>query len=112
MTTKATGVEFKRFYADTAFWPPGAYHDDEEVTIDGRTPAPEDDLSLVADSAQMTLANGIVFLNEKDDEGPSFESHFKKWRKTQTTVSFVVECHKDLLDLVKACIKQAGGKVI
>lgn len=34
MTTKTTGAEIKRFYADPAFWPEDGgdtYHDDEEV---------------------------------------------------------------------------------
>lgn len=33
MTVKTTGAEFKRFYNDTAFWPEGAWHEDEEIEV-------------------------------------------------------------------------------
>jgi len=35
MTVKTTGAEFKRFYADSEFWPEGASHEEEEILADG-----------------------------------------------------------------------------
>ena len=35
MTVKTTGAEFKRFYADSEFWPEGASHEGEEILADG-----------------------------------------------------------------------------
>ena len=35
MTVKTTGAEFKRFYADSKFWPEGAWYEEEEILADG-----------------------------------------------------------------------------
>lgn len=115
MTTKTTGAELKRFYNDDSFWPGNndanyTWHEDEEVMLaDGGI---VDDINELSDEAKVTVAGGMVFNNSWPAESePSFESYFKRWRKTQNIVSFVVDAPKDKLDAVKAAIKAAGGKV-
>jgi hypothetical protein len=113
MAVKTTGAEFKRFYADKAFWPHGTWHEDEGITIDGQPfdYASGDILDEVSDSCVMTLAHGCVFRADSSEWG-SFEGHFKKWRKAQTTTSLVIECPKELEAVVRAAIKAAGAKVL
>jgi hypothetical protein len=93
MTTKTTGAQWKRFYRDEAAWPKGAWHDDEEMTVDGK-PAGDVDPMSFADTAVITIAGGIVYLKEADQDGPSLEAHFKKWRKAQNSVSLLVDVER------------------
>lgn len=113
MTVKTTGAEFRRFYDDAAFWPEGAWHEDEEIEVDG---APiSDDLAIedIPESAVLKLKGGVVLgLPDDDGDGVSLESHFKKWRKAQNTVSFVVECDKKDADVLKTTIGTFGGRVV
>lgn len=112
MTVKTTGAEYKRFYADESIWLKGMFHEDEIITVDGKE---NDQYDLVvenmADAAVVNLAEGFVTDDDGSDFG-SMESFFKKWRKSQSTVSFIVECHKDKERHVRECIKQAGGKAL
>jgi hypothetical protein len=114
MATKTTGAELKAFYSDTTFWPEGAYHEDDEVIIDGVHRSDDQDIMDIPDESRVVVADGIVLdlPGIDNDKSPSFEGHFKKWRKQQTTVFFTGECPRDILDAVLAAIVAAGGKVI
>lgn len=111
MTTKTTGAEWKRFYADKTFWPDGHWHDDEYITVNGEEPPEDFDLGEVADNASLTIHAGCVF-DTAGDSVASLEGHFKKWHKLQTTASVVVEFPKDKLDELKALVKTIGAKVV
>jgi hypothetical protein len=106
---KTTGAEFWAFYNDNTFWPEGAWHDDEVVRVNGEEMIDLEENNFPPE-AKVEVEGGIVFLRENADEGPSFESYFKTWRKAQNTVFLSVECPKDKVDAVKAAIKAAGGK--
>lgn len=113
MTTKTTGSEFKAFYSDPVFWPDGAWHEDQEITVDG-TSEPKDgwDYTAIPDSSVVAISGGAVMdLPGREHSCPSMEGHFRAWKKKQTMVSFLVECDKDQFETVKAAIKSAGGKV-
>lgn len=115
MATKTTGAEIKRFYRDPEFWPEDGgdtYHDDEVVTVDG-TPMNEDQgIEGIPDAAVVTISGGIVFSKKWDGGEPSFETYFRRWKKKQSTVSFIVECDASKRDAVVAAVKAAGGKVL
>lgn len=113
MAVKTTGAEFKRFYNDPAFWPDGAWHEDEEIEVDG-SPISEDlAIEEVPDNAILKLTGGVVLgLPNDDGDGVSLETHFKRWRKAQNTVSFVVECDKKDADVLKTTIRTFGGRVL
>lgn len=113
MVTKTTGVEFKRFYSDKECWPDSGtcWHEDEIVTVDGGVAGDETDYAEIADEAKVTIEGGIVFGPEWDENEPSFETYFKRWRKKQGTASFLVECDIANLEAVKAAVKAAGGRV-
>ena len=113
MATKTTGAELKAFYADDAFWQDGAWHDDEEIVVNGVHRTSDQDINEIDDATQVVVANGVVLglPGINDDNAPSFENHFKKWRKLQSKVFIVVECPKDIVGAVTAAIVAAGGKV-
>ena len=112
MTAKTTGAELKRFYFDEAFWPEGAWHENEEIEVDGSPLSEDVGIEDVPDGAAVKIAGGVVIgLPDLGDDGPSFEGHFKKWRRAQSTVLFVVECAKDKEGAVRAAIRAAGGRI-
>lgn len=108
---RVTGVEWKRFYADAGFWPDGAWHENERITVDGEEPGEDFDPSSVPDMAMIAVWGGTVFLNETARDGPSLEAHLKRWRKRQATTVLVVETPNEAADAVRAAIAAAGGKV-
>jgi len=112
MAVKLTGAEWNRFYADQAFWPNGTWHEDEEISIDGKVVEDGNfDLSSVPDTAKMTLSGGYVYWKDVD-EGASLEAHFEGWRKQQSTTVLMVEVPHEAADAVRAAIVSAGGKLI
>ena len=111
MTAKTTGAELKRFYADEEFWPAGdVYHEDECITVDGADRPSHVDIDQIPDGANVTVAHGCI-IGLSDGDEPSFEAYFKRWRKKQTTASFVVECDLAKKAELVALLKANGGKV-
>lgn len=115
MTTKTTGAEIKRFYADPDFWPEDGgdtWHEEELITIDGTPIDTEKGIAEIPDAAVVTVSGGIVYSPKWDGNEPSFETYFKRWKKKQSTVSIIVECDVAKRDAVVAAIRAAGGKVM
>lgn len=110
MAVKTTGAEFKRFYADTTFWPDQTYYDYALICVNGEDQTEGVDEAALADDDVVTIKGGYV-IESPFGRDVSLEAYFKKWLKTQTTRSFLVECDAAILDAVKAAIKAAGGKV-
>ena len=112
MPTKATGSEFKKFYQDQQFWPDEAdtFHEEEVVLVNVEDHG-DKGYDNIPDNAVVLLSHGIVFNAQVGSDEPSFETYFKRWRKLQTTASFIVECDISQRDAVIAAIRAAGGRV-
>lgn len=114
MATKTTGAEFKRFYNDDKYWPEddgNTWHEDALLSIDGVVQEDGIDIQVLADDAEVKIQGGVVYGPQWEGNEPSLEAYFKRWKKKQSTVSFLVECDQSRLDAVKAAIKAAGGRV-
>jgi len=109
MAVKMTGSEFKEFYADEDFWPEDTWHEDAYMSVDGTEYPDGIDVDELSDTSVVELSGGFVV--GLDGEEPALDTYFKRWRKKQTTTTFVVKCDKSIVEAVKAAIKQAGGKV-
>lgn len=116
MATKASGIEFKRFYNDPQYWPAvgDTYHEDVVFIVNGQELSDERDPGSVADADVVSIDGGIVMHSPFYDAGkePSMESYFKRWRREQNTIIVAVECDRKDLEAVQAAIKAAGGKVV
>jgi urease accessory protein UreH len=109
---KTTGKELKNYFDDKQAWPDGAWHEDECITVDGANANDNDmDLTQVADDAKITIEGGIVLSDDQTTDGPTMESHFRAWRKRQTTATLIVTVDKAQEAALRELIKQAGGKV-
>lgn len=116
MATKASGIEFKRFYNDPQYWPSGSdtYHDDVVFLVNGEELPDDKDPGQVADADVVSIEGGVVMHSPLYAAGkePSMESYFKRWRREQNTTTVVVECDRKDLEAVQTAIKAAGGKVV
>jgi len=109
MSVKMTGAEFKEFYADESIWPQDTWHEDAFMYVDGTEHPDGIDVDKLSDTSVVEISGG--FIVGLDDEEPSLETYFKRWRKKKNTTMFVVQCDKSIVEAVRAAIKQAGGKV-
>jgi len=106
---KTTGLEFKRFYKDPEVWPKDAFHDDLEIYINAELDGGDTDLTMVSDSAKVKIESGVIIYS--DDLDIDFCAAFRRWRKKQSTATLVIECPRELVDVITAGIKSHGGKV-
>ena len=111
MPVKTNGEEFKKYYTDDSIWPDGTWHDDVLITVDGIND-PGIDLCSIEDSAVVVISGGVFLTGtDADNNAPSLETHFKRWRKAQNVVFLTVEVPRELEEAVVAAITAAGGKV-
>lgn len=114
MGVKATGAQFKAFYADDDIWKDDAYHEDTSIVVDGRDLtetdwSPTDD--EIPDSALVRISGGVFYSSGDDMIGTGLEAVFRKWLKAQANAVIVCEIVKDRADELKAAIVAAGGKI-
>ena len=110
MAIRATGAEFRKYYADEAFWPEGSFHDDAVITINGRQDD-DADLTAVQDTDDLVISGGSVYAFDFSTRISSMEQHFQDWRKLQTTRSILVEAPANKLEQVMTAIRDAGGTI-
>lgn len=116
MGVKTNGAEYKAYIADTdpKFWPDGSFIDDDVLIVNGTTHGSDDltlDTSAFKDEDEVIIHCGSFYQSAREDDPISLETHFKRWRKAQSTVRIAVEVHKDKLDGLMTAIKANGGRV-
>lgn len=90
---KTTGVLWKEFYNDEAFWE-GYYHDDTLILFDDVEVEEYEDPSP---DAVVKIESGYVYKTDDSftSHDLSLETFFKRWKKKQTTRTMVVTVDKD-----------------
>ena len=113
MTVKTNGATWKKFYQDPAFWPSEAWHEGEEITVNGLSVSDSDfDLTAMKDADHIAVTGGVVYLLKGGYDGPTLEAHFRKWLKAQTTTTLLVEVDRARLEAVSAAVEAAGERVL
>ena len=113
---KCTGQEFKAFENDATYWHPGnaeresTYMDDVVLEINGEE-VEDFDAQQFKDTDIIKIVAGGVLYCTKGPEDQALDSYFRRWKKEQTSMTFIVECDKSKYDDVVAAIKAAGGRV-
>lgn len=113
MALKTSGVMFKQFYNDPAFWPAdegATYHEGEVLVVDGKALEHEDDPGEVTDTAVVEFHDGGVVHGK--GAGVGMDAYFKAWLKKQATVTIMVQCDAAVVAAVSAAVRAAGGKVV
>ncbi len=103
---KTNGVEFKKFYADDAFWGDNQWHEDEEVYVEGVLY--QDDYDIIPNDSTVTMKNGLV-TNGDGYDICSFSSYFRRWRKTQSHSTIIVTCPGDKVEMLTKIILTFEG---
>lgn len=101
---KTTGAEFAKYYADPKVWPDGAYHDREEISVNGEYVDEYDDIS--GDARVLIECGDVIF---EDGSSVEMTKHFRKWKKSQTTAFITIECDKNLVEQIKSELKKISG---
>ncbi|MEJ6002501.1 hypothetical protein [Paucibacter soli] len=109
MSITLTGAQFKRYYEDPAWWPDGAFHDDNEIFVNG-TKTDDLDVESMKDTDKVEIRGGIVCYDDGDDM--DMVSHASEWLKAQSTAALMIEAPLDKLDAIKAAVIAAGGTVL
>lgn len=108
---KTTGKEWKEFLHS---WPKDAWYDDCDEMIDG-TPLGDTglDWDQIPDAAKVEVTCGSYF-PDRESEGEDITKAFRKWKKTQTHATYVIEIPKtvDLHEFDKKVREMFGAKVI
>ena len=115
MAVKTTGVEFKRFYADAEYWPEGedyVWHDEALILVNGAEMESEEGVDAIPDDAVVRIEGGLVFGPKWAGNEPTLETYFRRWRKQQSTVSFLVACDVSKRAAIEAAILAAGGRLV
>lgn len=114
MATKISGTEFKRFYSDTKFWPTDTYHEDVVWKLNGEDLPDDKDPDTALDTDIVSMEGGIILNTPLYPVGrePSIETYFRRWKREQTSTTFVVECDISKMDAIHAAIKAAGGRIL
>ena len=106
---RTSGSEWKAFCASL---PDGWWHEEDMITVDGKSADDSVDLNCVADNAVMTISGGILHLDQEGNNGKSLEYTFRFWRKRSDVTRIVVEVSKDRENDVRQAVEKAGGKCI
>jgi len=102
---KTNGATWKAYLAS---WPQDQWFDDSDESVAGM----ELDGDDPADDATVTFTCGVVYATRMDQEGVSLVSHFRKWQRSLSVTTVVVEVPRAKLDELKAWLKTNGGKTV
>lgn len=111
--TKTNGKELKTFWElSEPWWPKDGFVDGDSYNVNGVVMGDEFEPGQCADTDQITILSGVICSSCSDDEGKDLQNIFKKWRKSLTTRTLLVEVDVENLDEVIYGIKRGKGKII
>ena len=116
MTVKTNGAEFKKFYSDPEWWLTQdaskdiehTWWDDGVILINGED---AHDPENCQDTDLVELVNGVVLGTVVGRTEPSLEGYFRRWKKAQNEIIFLVSCPRNKEKEVCDAIRAAGGKI-
>lgn len=113
MKTKTNGAELKAFWnLCEPWWPKDGFVEGDSYTVNGESKDDSFDPSCCDDNDIITILDGCICDATGQDEGIDLQTVFRKWRKSLTTVSVVVEIDRESVDYLKDEVKKLGGKII
>lgn len=112
MPVKTTGKVLKQFWLlEEPWWPKDGWVDDDEYTVNDVTQGEGFEPAQCQDTDLVTIVGGTIY-SDKSDKTKCLVKTFKKWLKTQTTVTVVLEMHKDDWVSLQTQLPTYGAKVI
>lgn len=111
--TKTNGFELKKFWGTSEpWWPKDGFVDGDSYIVNGIEVGEEFEPDLCADGDLIVINGGVICSNEIDDFGKDLEATFRKWRKSLTTATVIIEVDLTKQDELKETLKKFGAKII
>lgn len=115
MAVKMSGAEWKAFYTDKVFWGKNIVHDEEVITINGKSDESETYLD-VQDTDVVHVEGGYVYdyglMGDEYDPICSLETYIKRWRKAQKQTTLTITIDRASEKALREFVKTLGGKVL
>jgi hypothetical protein len=119
MAVTTTGVEFKKFYADKAVWPRGAWFEDTSIRVDNEYADDDFDLRAIPADAAVVVDGGWIYREGKALAARppywckgvaelDFETALKKWLALRTHTQFVVHVPNDQAEKFRLVMAENG----
>lgn len=112
MATKTNGKELKEFWnLGEPWWLKEGWVEGDSYTVNGVEMDETFEPGECADTDQITIVSGVI-VDASNDKELDLNAQFRKWRKSLTTTTILVEIANDKLDALKVHVKSLGGKVV
>lgn len=105
---KALGAEIMGFWSEWEGW--GQFYVDD---MDPELPEDSNgDLALEPlEKYDLDRFGYLAPHNGAESQGMTVEAAFRRWKKSATTATIIVQCQKDKAEALVAAIVAAGGKI-
>jgi hypothetical protein len=113
MATKTNGKELKEFWElGEPWWPKDGFVEGDSYTVNGAQTDDSFEPGSCADTDQITIIAGCICDATSTDDGRDLQTVFRKWRKSLTTTTVLIEIDLDKLDDLKTHVKSLKGKIL
>uniref|UniRef100_A0AAU6W0A8 Uncharacterized protein n=1 Tax=Pseudomonas phage Nican01 TaxID=3138540 RepID=A0AAU6W0A8_9CAUD len=112
MATKTNGKELKEFWnLGEPWWLKDGWVEGDSYTVNGVEMDDTFEPGSCADTDQITIVSGVI-VDAVSERELDLNSQFRKWRKSLTTTTVLVEIDLDKLDDLKTHVKSLKGKIV
>lgn len=113
MATKTNGKELKTFWQlEEPWWPAEGFVEGDSYMVNGKEEGDSWEPLCAADTDQITILSGIICDATGEQGELDLNTQFRKWRKSLTTTTVLVEINLDKVDELKTHVKALKGKVL
>lgn len=113
MATKTNGKELKAFWnLEEPWWPEDGFVEGDSYMVNGKEQGDSWEPLSAADTDQITILSGVICDARGEDSDLDLNTQFRKWRKSLTTTTVLVEIPLDKLDDLKTSVKALKGKIV
>lgn len=112
MTVKIKGADYRAFFQDKGVWSDGVWFDDVLTVINGVEFGMDDNLdeeSDLKDEDRVEVHGGVIYANQDDRVGKSYETALRNWLKRRDTETLIVEVPKAKAAELRALLKDMKG---
>lgn len=112
MSTKTNGAELKAFWQlSEPWWLKDGWVEGDSYILNGEQMDDCFDPSCCEDSDVIVICSGVI-VDQAGEKELDLQSQFRKWRRSLSTRTFLVEIPIGSEDELKAALKALKGKVV
>lgn len=112
MKTKTSGKELKAFWnMGEPWWLKDGWVEGDSYLVNGEEVGDHFEPGSCEDTDKITILSGVI-VDITGEKELDLSVQFRKWRKSLTITTVVVEISPDKLSELKAHVKSLGGKIL